>query len=125
MRDRARKRQRQTFLMRLMFAASALNVVGVMCLSAATRAPAAAEQVASPEFGYGGWSRGWAAVLDSLGFTLMMPGIFFASTVFLGAHAFVWNERATRAAWYATGFGINLLTVWKVGVACGATRESR
>ena len=105
-----------------MFFASALNVAGVMCLSAATRAPAA-EQVAAQEFGYGGWSRGWASVLDSLGFTLMMPGIFFASTVFLGAHVLSWNERATRAAWYATGFGINLLTVWKVGVACEATKD--
>ena len=121
MRRDARKRQRQAFWARLMFAASALNVAGILCLTAATRAPAA-EQVASPEFGYSGWSRGWATVLDSLGFTLMMPGIFFASTVFLGAHAFVWNERATRAAWYATGFGINLLTVWKVGVACGAAQ---
>jgi len=102
-----------------MFVASALNVAGVMCLNAATRAPAV-EPSAAPEFGYGGWSRASAALLDSLGFTLMMPGIFFASTVFLGAHVLAWNERATRAAWYATGFGINLLTVWRVGVACEA-----
>ena len=105
-----------------MFYASALNVAGVMCLNAAMRSPAV-EPSAAPEFGYGGWSRGWAALLDSVGFTLMMPGIFFASTVFLGAHAFMWNERATRAAWYATGFGINLLTVWRVGVACEATKD--
>ena len=105
-----------------MFFASTLNVAGIMCLNAATRAPAA-EPVLAPEFGYAGWSRGWASVLDSLGFTLMMPGIFFASSVFLGAHALAWNERATRAVWCATGFGINLLTMWRVGVACGAARE--
>jgi hypothetical protein len=104
--------------------AAAVNVAGILCMNAATRAPAAAaEPVFAPEFGYAGWSRGWASLLDSLGFTLMMPGIFFASTVFLGSHVLAWNERATRAAWYATGFGINLLTVWKVGVACEAARE--
>lgn len=105
-------------LTRLLFLAAGLNVAGIMCLNAATRAPAAvaAEPNVMTEFGYGGWSRGWASLLDSLGFTLMMPGIFFASSVFLGAHVLAWNERATRAVWYATGFGINLLTVWRVGV---------
>jgi len=116
------QRQSRAFWARLMFYASALNVAGILCLNAATRAPEAA--AATPELGYGVWSRGWASLLDSLGFTLMMPGIFFASTVFLGAHVLSWNERATRAVWYAAGFGINLLTVWKVGVACGAARET-
>ncbi|HEX9919210.1 MAG TPA: hypothetical protein VGA87_08585 [Pyrinomonadaceae bacterium] len=106
-----------------MFFASALNVAGILCLNAATRAPEPAV-LATPEFGYGGWSRGWAALLDSLGFTLMMPGIFFASSVFLGAHVLAWNERVTRSVWYAAGFGINLLTVWRVGVAYGAARET-
>jgi hypothetical protein len=116
------QKQSRTVWARLMFFASALNVAGILCLSAATRAP---ESVAgaTPEFGYAGWSRGWASLLDSLGFTLMMPGIFFASSVFLGAHVLAWNECVTRAVWYATGFGINLLTVWKVGVACEAARE--
>lgn len=113
-------RQRQT-LTRLMLAAAALNVAGILCLNAATRAP---EPVLTESFGYAGWSKGWASLLDSLGFTLMMPGIFFASTVFLGAHGLAWSERATRAVWYGTGFGINLLTVWKVGVTCGAARET-
>jgi hypothetical protein len=100
-----------------MFFASALNVAGILCLNAATRAP---DPVAALDPGSGFWSRGWASLLDSLGFTLMMPGIFFASSVFVGAHVLAWNERATRAVWYATGFGINLVTVWRVGVACGA-----
>ncbi|MCA1565086.1 MAG: hypothetical protein LC803_05530 [Acidobacteria bacterium] len=106
-----------------MFFASALNVAGILCLNAATRAPESAA-AASPEFGYAGWSRGWAALLDSLGFTLMMPGIFFASSVFLGAHVLAWNERATRSVWYAAGYGINLLTMWRVGVAWRAARET-
>lgn len=107
-----------------MLLTATLNVAGIMCLNAATRAPqAAAEPIFVSEFGYAGWSRGWASLLDSLGFTLMMPGIFFASSVFLGAHVLAWNEMATRAVWSATGFGINLLTVWKVGVAWRATRE--
>ena len=118
------QKQSQTLRARLILLASAVNVAGILCLNAATRAPAAAaEPIFAPEFGYAGWSRGWASVLDSLGFTLMMPGIFFASSVFLGAHVLAWNERATRAAWYATGFGINLLTVWKVGVVYEAARE--
>ncbi|HZG52209.1 MAG TPA: hypothetical protein VEZ40_08735 [Pyrinomonadaceae bacterium] len=104
-----------------MFYVSALNVAGILCLNAATRAP---DPLAPPDAGYGVWSRGWAAALDSLGFTLMMPGIFFASSVFVGAHVLAWNERATRAVWYATGFGINLLTVWRVGVAWHAARET-
>lgn len=120
MRRRAH-RQSRAFWSRLIFFVSALNVAGILCLNAATRAP---EPVAGQEFVYGGWSRAWWATLfDSLGFTLMMPGIFFASSVFLGAHVLAWNERATRTVWYATGFGINLLTVWKVGVVCEAARE--
>ncbi|HEY1402545.1 MAG TPA: hypothetical protein VGB05_00310 [Pyrinomonadaceae bacterium] len=103
-----------------MFFASALNVAGILCLNAATRTP---EAVVTPGFGYAGWSRSWAALLDSLGFTLMMPGIFFATSVFLGAHVLSWNERATRSVWYAAGFGINLLMVWRVGVACEAAGE--
>lgn len=115
------QKQRQTFWARLIFAASALNVAGILGLNAATRAP---EPFVGQEFGYTGYgSRGWASLLDSFGFTLMMPGMFFASSVFLGSHVLAWNERATRGAWYATGFGINLLTVWKVGVACEAARE--
>jgi hypothetical protein len=104
-----------------MFFVSALNVAGILCLNAATRAP---EPVLAAEMGGAGWSRGWAALLDSLGFTLMMPGIFFASSVFLGAHVLAWNERATRSVWYAAGFGINLLTVWRAGVAWRAARET-
>ncbi len=118
MRRRAR-RQSRALRARLIYCASALNVAGILCLNAATRAP---DPPLTPQFGYAGWSRGWASLLDSLGFTLMMPGIFFASTVFLGAHVLAWNERATRSVWYALGFGINLLTMWRVGVACEAAR---
>jgi len=99
-----------------------VNVTGILCLNAATRAPEPA--ALTPELGYGFWSRGWAALLDSLGFTLMLPGIFFASSVFVGAHVLALNERATRAIWYAAGFGINLLTVWRVSVVWRATRET-
>ncbi|HEY9404112.1 MAG TPA: hypothetical protein VIQ24_15745 [Pyrinomonadaceae bacterium] len=118
------QRQSRTFWARLIFFASALNVAGILCLNAATRAPEAVVAATTPDLGYAGWSRGWASLLDSLGFTLMMPGIFFASSVFVGAHVLALNERATRAVWYAAGFGINLLTMWRVGVAYRATRET-
>ncbi|HZH89246.1 MAG TPA: hypothetical protein VEX70_01375 [Pyrinomonadaceae bacterium] len=114
------QRQSRTFLARLIFFASALNVAGILCLNAATRAP---EPFVTAEVGGAGWPRGWASLLDSLGFTLMMPGIFFASSVFLGAHVLAWSERAPRPVWYAAGFGINLLTMWRVGVACEAARR--
>ncbi len=117
------ERQSGAFWMRLILFVAALNAAGILCLNAATRAPEASS-AAAPEFGYAGWSRGWAALLDSLGFTLMMPGIFFASTLFLSAHVLAWSERATRSVWYATGFGINLLTVWRAGVAWRAARET-
>ncbi len=116
------ERQSKAFWARLILFAATLNAAGILCLNAATRAPEAS--AAAPDFGYAGWWRGWAALLDSLGFTLMMPGIFFASSVFLGAHVLAWSERATRSVWYATGFGINLLTVWRAGVAWRAARET-
>jgi hypothetical protein len=112
-------RQSQTWRARLILCASALNVAGILCLNATTRAP---EQLAGEGFGYAGWSRGLASVLDSVGFALMMPGIFFATTVFLAAHGLGWSERATRGVWSGVGFGINLLTVWKVGVTWHAAR---
>ncbi len=110
--------------MRLILFAAALNAAGILCLNAATRAPESSPVANAPEFGYAGWSRGWAALLDSLGFTLMMPGIFFASSVFLSAYVLAWSERATRSVWYATGLGINLLTVWRAGVAWRAGWET-
>ena len=113
------RKQSQSLRARLILFAAALNVAGILCLNAATRAP---EQIATEEFGYAGWSRGWASLLDSLGFALMMPGIFFATTVFIGAHGLAWSERATRVVWYGTGFGINLLAIWKVDVAWRAAR---
>ena len=106
---------------RLVLIASALNVAGIMCLNAATRAPEPTTTTAN--FGYVGWSKGWASVLDSVGFTLMMPGIFFASSTFLCAHALAWNEGAARAVWYATGFALNLVTVWRVGAAWDAAQS--
>ncbi|HEV2801043.1 MAG TPA: hypothetical protein VGW12_11130 [Pyrinomonadaceae bacterium] len=118
------ERQSGAFWARLILFASALNVAGILCLNAATRAPEPIATTGAQGFGYAGWSRGWAALLDSLGFTLMMPGIFFASSVFVCAHVLTWSERATRNVWYATGFGINLLTVWRAGVAWRAARET-
>ena len=115
------QKQSRSLRARLILCASVVNVAGILCLNAATRAPEPVAAV-SDGFGYAGWSRGWASLLDSLGFTLMMPGIFFASTVFLAAHGLAWSERATRAVWCGAGFGINLLTMWKVGVACEAAR---
>jgi hypothetical protein len=61
-------------------------------------------------------------VLDSIGFTLMLPGIFFASVAFLCVRALTPDEEIARGVWYATGFVINLVIAWKAGHAFAAAR---
>lgn len=98
---------------RLLTILLALNTAGIVCLAAATRTrePAAA--------GGGEYAFGWSSALEMLGFTLMLPGIFFAAPVLVGGHALRWGADASRAAWYACGCVLNLLLAWRLGAACG------
>lgn len=101
---------------RLMLTVAALNTAGLVCFYATTHAhnPASAQHLTVADSAY---------MLDSAGFTLMLPGIFFASVAFLCARALTWNEETARAVWYASGFCINLFIAWRVGALLAATRS--
>lgn len=99
---------------RLISVVIAMNTIGIVCFYLAAHAhdPLAAHPIAGRGFDYA--SEPWA-LLDSLGFTLMLPGIFFGTMVFLCARVFVWSDQSALAAWYATSFGINIILAWKAG----------
>jgi CBS-domain-containing membrane protein len=100
---------------RLLLAVAALNTLGLACFFATTHPhdPASAQHLTVADSAY---------MLDSVGFTLMLPGIFFSAIAFLCARAFVWNEETARAVWYASGFCINLFIAWRVGALLAAAR---
>lgn len=92
----------------------AVNIAGLACFALATRAH---DPLATSDFN---GSASGAMTLDSVGFGLMLPGIFFASVAFLCARIFAWDERAAFGVWYATGFALNLFSAWKIGRALDA-----
>lgn len=100
---------------RWLLVAAAVNAAGLACFYATAHAhnPLGGQQVGLADSSY---------MLDSIGFTLMLPGIFFAAIAFLLARALMWNDEAARAVWYATGFVINLVIAWRVGGAFTANR---
>lgn len=97
----------------------ALNLLGIACFCLTTRVhdPLAPTQGAASGFDYA--SDPWA-MLDSLGFTLMLPGIFFGTIMFLCARTFAWDDGVARAAWYATSFAINVIITLKLHRAIGS-----
>jgi hypothetical protein len=100
---------------RLLVIVAMLNTAGLVCFytTAHAHSPLGGQHssVADPVY-----------VLDSIGFTLMLPGIFFASIAFLCARALTPDEEVARAVWYATGFIINLAIAWKAAHAFAAGR---
>ena len=48
-------------------------------------------------------------LIESVGFALMLPGIFFASFTLLFSRLFGWNEGTTCAVWYFSAGFINVL----------------
>lgn len=50
-----------------------------------------------------------AYLIESVGFALMLPGIFFASITLLLSRVFGWNEGTTCAVWYFSAGFINVL----------------
>ncbi|HEX8181348.1 MAG TPA: hypothetical protein VF525_17530 [Pyrinomonadaceae bacterium] len=103
---------------RLLLWVAALNVAGLACLSATTgaRDPLAWQQSAD---GPGDLR----STLGSLGFTLMLPGSFFAAAIFLCVRVLVRSEAAARGAWYGAALLINLILAWRFGAADGAARS--
>jgi hypothetical protein len=106
---------RKSLMRRLLLIVVALNAVGLACFYATNHAhnPGAGQHIAIADSSY---------MLDSVGFTLMLPGIFFAAIAFLCVRAFAWSDEAARAVWYATGFVLNLVIAWRVGGALAAPR---
>ena len=100
---------------RLMLIVAVLNLTGIVCLSGASvaRTPIAPRASVTDV----------ASLLDSIGFTLMLPGVFIATIVFLCGRAFEWNDQTVRVEWYACEMVINLVIAWKISAAVdGADR---
>jgi hypothetical protein len=102
---------RAPIMYRLLLIVVALNLAGIACFSATTavRDPLTVRNL-DPTLEP-------SSLLDSLAFTLMLPGIFFASIAFLCARVLTWNDATARMVWYATGFGINMIIAWRAGKA--------
>lgn len=93
---------------RVLLIVTAINLIGMACLWASLQSPMAsrADVSSAPDALY---------VLESVGFALMLPGIFFASLTLLLARFFGWNEGTTCAVWYISGGLINLLLARTAG----------
>lgn len=104
------------FLTKLLLMVTALNLLGIVCFCMTTQAP-------DPLAAQGLDSMNNSSALDSIGFTLMLPGIFFAAIAFLCGRAFAWNDATARLVWYATGFAINVVGAWRAGLAAQGARK--
>jgi hypothetical protein len=97
--------------------AAATNALGLACFYATAHAhhTPAGHSMALADPAY---------VLDSIGFTLMLPGIFFAAIAFVCARALMCSDESARVIWYATGYVLNLIVAWRVGTALAATART-
>jgi hypothetical protein len=107
---------RRRFIFRLLLIVTTLNLLGIVCFCMTTQAP-------DPLVARGFDSMSDSSALDSIGFTLMLPGIFFAAIAFLCGRAFAWNDATARIIWYATGFAINVVGAWRAGLAAEDARK--
>lgn len=94
---------------RLLSVVTGMNLAGIACFCATTQASLTRQSLA-------GMSDA-TYVLQTLAFTLMLPGIFFGAATFLCARLFAWNEGTAYAVWYATGFAINFIMAWRAGAS--------
>lgn len=95
----------------------ALNLIGIACFCAnqQTQTPIEYESIScSPNASY---------LLQTIGFTLMLPGVFFASSTLLLSRFFVLNHGAELALWHITGMFMNLFFAWRVGVKFEKTED--
>jgi hypothetical protein len=99
---------RTPIMCRLPLIVAVVNLVGIACFYVAIGAhvPRAAQSLDDVTNSL--------SALDSIGFTLMLPGIFFATITLLWARFFAWSEEAACAVWYASAFVTNLFVAWKV-----------
>jgi hypothetical protein len=95
---------------KLLYIVFALNLIGVACFCAGEqmRGPIGRQSLSCvPDTSY---------VLETVGFTLMLPGIFFASSTLLFSRAFALDPGAAFALWWLMGLLMNLILAWRVNV---------
>jgi hypothetical protein len=92
---------RAQLMRRILLVVTAVNLIGMACMwqSAQVLATARSHDDVLPSA---------ASMIESVGFALMLPGIFFASFVLLLSRVFGWNEGTTCAIWYFSAGLINL-----------------
>lgn len=95
---------------RLLYIILALNLLGVACFCASQQTQTPVERQSfscAPDASY---------LLQTIGFTLMLPGVFFASTTIFLSRFLGLNHGAELALWHITGMLMNFLFTWRVGV---------
>lgn len=102
-------RRRSDIRNRLLLIVTGLNLAGIACFCTATYTELGRQ-------GFGSMTD-TKYLFESAGFTLMLPGIFFAAATLIGARLFAWSEATTCAVWYTSGFVINFVVAWRAGVA--------
>jgi hypothetical protein len=107
---------RASIVRRLLLIVVALNVLGIICLCATNQVrDPVMKQNLDPTLDP-------SSLLDSIGFTLMLPGIFFGCIAFLCARVWTWNDTTARTIWYGTGLTINMIIAWRAGRAIEGAR---
>ena len=79
----------ERFLTKLLLVVTALNLLGIVCFCMTTQAP-------DPLAAQGLDSMNNSSALDSIGFTLMLPGIFFAAIAFFAGPRLHCKDRTAR-----------------------------
>ena len=93
---------RARLMQRILLVVTALNLAGMALMWASTQGGTIhrAPDDLVPSGAY---------MIESVGFALMLPGIFFASFTLLFSRLFGWNEGTTCAVWYFSAGFINVL----------------
>jgi hypothetical protein len=105
----ARNMQTKAQVMRrILLVVTAINLAGMACMWASAQAgtPMRSPDEMVPSAPY---------LIESVGYALMLPGIFFASATLLLARVFGWNEGTTCAVWYFSAGFINVLLARSTG----------
>lgn len=93
---------REFLIRRVLLVVTALNLAGMTLMWVST-------QTGSVSRPPGEIVPTGAYLIESVGFALMLPGIFFASITLLLSRVFGWNEGTTCAVWYFSAGFINVL----------------
>lgn len=95
---------------KLLYIFFALNLLGVACFCASEQTRTAVD---TQNFSY---TPDASYLLQTIGFTLMLPGVFFASSTLLLSRFFNLNHGAELALWHITGMFMNMFFAWRVSV---------